>query len=80
MATVDEIINVEGMHCHGCEGLIKDILEEEEGVEFALASHKNGTVEVKYDPALIRIERIKALINQQEGYEVVEKEYKEAEK
>jgi len=71
--TVEEIIKVEGMHCHGCEGRIEGVLEGEEGIDFVKASHKEGNIVVRYDPDMTRIERIKGLINLEEGYKVLEK-------
>jgi copper chaperone len=69
---VENIIRVDGMHCHGCEGLIEDILLDEKGVQSARVSHKKGIVDVEYNPSLISLDRIKELISSQDGYKVVD--------
>lgn len=45
-------MKVEGMHCGGCEGRVKRMLEALEQVERAEASHQNGTVEVTLNAEL----------------------------
>jgi copper chaperone CopZ len=69
---IESIIRVDGMHCHGCEGLIEDILLDEKGVESARVSHRKGTVDVEYNPSVISLDRIKELISSQDGYKVVD--------
>jgi copper chaperone len=61
---------VKGMHCHSCETLIKDSLEEANGVRSAKAFHEKGTVEVDFDESKINDEKIIAVIKN-EGYEVL---------
>ena len=41
-----KVFNVSGMMCPHCEAHVKSALESIEGVESALASHKDGTVTV----------------------------------
>lgn len=60
-------LNVTGMHCHSCELLIKDSLEELEGIKHAEASEKKGKVNVEYDANKVSIEKIKDAIRK-EGY------------
>ena len=55
-------IKVEGMHCTGCEGLVKETVSELEGVSSVKADHKKGTVEVKYEAAKTTVEEIKKKI------------------
>jgi len=62
-------LNVKGLHCSSCEMLIKDSLEETEGVKNAEVSHKNGTVTIDYDEKLIDENKIKDIIKK-EGYKV----------
>lgn len=40
-------LNVEGMHCEGCENRIKNVLKTVEGVKEVEASHKEGKVKVE---------------------------------
>jgi len=63
------ILNVEGMHCSSCEILIKDSLEESNGVNNVEVSHKDGTVNVSFDESKTDEELIKTIIAK-EGYNV----------
>lgn len=50
MATIkEEVINVSGMMCNGCEETVVKAVKGVEGVSEAEASHEKGTVKVKYD-------------------------------
>ena len=60
-------IKVKGMHCRSCETLIKDALEEMDGVSKAEASENEGKVIVHYDQSKIDLDKIKDAINS-EGY------------
>lgn len=40
------ILQVEGMHCSGCENRIENVLKNLEGIQEIHASHEQGTVEV----------------------------------
>ncbi|MAG08459.1 heavy metal transporter [Candidatus Woesearchaeota archaeon] len=62
-------LNVKGMHCSSCEILIKDSLEETEGISNAEVSHKDGTAEVSFDESKTDEELIKTIIAK-EGYNV----------
>jgi copper chaperone CopZ len=42
-------LKVSGMHCPSCEMLVSDELGEIGGVKTVQASHKEGTVKVKYE-------------------------------
>lgn len=44
--TMQKVFNVKGMMCPHCEATVKKALEEIDGVEQAVASHTDGTVEV----------------------------------
>jgi len=63
-------ISVKGMHCHACEMLIVDSLEDTEGVANATASHESSTVDVNFDESKIALTKIKKII-QNEGYVVI---------
>jgi len=62
-----ERIQVQGMHCHGCEMLITMSVKELPGVQSVSASHSDGTVDVEFDEALVSLDEIKAVIAR-EGY------------
>jgi mercuric ion transport protein len=61
-------IQVRGMTCHSCETIIKEEVEELEGVKTCAVSHKKGEAVVEYDEAQIALEKIEKTI-QKEGYE-----------
>ncbi|MBQ6893973.1 MAG: heavy metal translocating P-type ATPase [Clostridia bacterium] len=44
--TMEKIIKIEGMMCPHCEARVKQLLEEIDGVESAVTSHKEGTAVV----------------------------------
>jgi len=62
-------INIEGMHCPSCEMLIKDSLEEFDGVKMVSVSHKTGKATVEFDEKIIDEAKIKKIIKN-EGYKV----------
>jgi copper chaperone len=62
-------LQVSGMSCSGCELLVKDALEELEGVSEATASHLKGTVVVDYDQGMVSIATITSVIEEL-GYKV----------
>ena len=66
---ITKVFNVNGMHCPSCEMLIRDSLEETNGISNAEASHKENKVNVEFDDTKISENRIKEIITK-EGYEV----------
>ena len=64
-------LSVSGMNCSGCEMLIKEALEELDGVLDAQASYSIGRVTVDYDPAKVTFAAITATI-EAEGFKVKE--------
>ena len=40
------ILNVEGMHCEGCETRIQNAVKNIKGVESVIANHNDGTVKI----------------------------------
>ncbi|NTU57437.1 MAG: heavy-metal-associated domain-containing protein [Chlorobiaceae bacterium] len=64
-------IQVSGMRCSGCELLVGEALEEMNGVEKAHASHSAGIVEVDFDPAVVGLDAIKKVIEEQ-GFKVAD--------
>ncbi|MBE5813337.1 MAG: heavy-metal-associated domain-containing protein [Clostridiales bacterium] len=65
---MENIINVEGMMCSGCENRIKNAIKAIPNVVDVIASHTSGTVKVMGDVDIATIkEKISDL-----GFEVVE--------
>lgn len=62
-------LKVKGMHCHSCEILIKDSLEETEGVKEAKLDYKKGIADIEFDEKKVNENKIKAII-ENEGYKV----------
>lgn len=67
---MEKTFKVNGMHCHACETLIKEVLIEK-GVKVVNASHKTGTVSVIFDESRLKEAQIKNAIKS-EGYKIVE--------
>jgi copper chaperone len=64
-------IRTKGMHCKSCEIILKEAIEELNGVNAVKASHDNGAVSVDFDKSKINENIIKKTI-EKEGYEVIE--------
>ncbi len=62
-------LQVSGMRCGGCELLVKEALEEVEGVRAVDASSLRGTVVVDYEPETVGIALIVTVIEEQ-GFKV----------
>ncbi len=62
-------LQVSGMRCGGCELLVKEALEEVEGVREVDASSLRGTVVVDYEPETVSIALITTVIEEQ-GFKV----------
>jgi|TARA_B100002003_G_C13938381_1_gene455533 copper chaperone CopZ len=62
-------IKTTGMHCPSCEMLVKDSLEDEEGVNKANANFKSGIIEVDFDESKTNLNKIKEIIKK-EGYKI----------
>ncbi|MEI8031965.1 MAG: cation transporter [Chlorobiaceae bacterium] len=60
---------VTGMSCGGCELLVREALEELDGVSAAQASHQSGVVSVEYDPQRVSVADLKTAI-EAEGFKV----------
>ena len=58
-------LQVSGMNCSSCELLVKEALEEVEGVREAEASHVKGSVVVDYEPEKVNIATLAAVIEEQ---------------
>ena len=66
--TMENIINVEGMMCSGCENRIQNALKTMSNVSDVIASHSDGTVKVYGE---VDIETVKEKIIDL-GFEVIE--------
>ncbi|MBT3582284.1 heavy-metal-associated domain-containing protein [Candidatus Woesearchaeota archaeon] len=60
-------IITKGMKCHSCEMLVKDALEELNGVDKAEASHETGAIYIDFDNKKTSKEKIIEVIKE-EGY------------
>jgi len=61
--------NVKGMHCKSCELVIKEALEDTNGVEKAEVSLKKGTAHVYFNEETVDEAQLKASIIK-EGYTI----------
>ncbi|MGB7512196.1 MAG: heavy-metal-associated domain-containing protein [Pelodictyon phaeoclathratiforme] len=58
-------LQVNGMHCGGCELLVKEALEEVEGISAAEVSFLKGSVVVEYEPEVVSLALVTAVIEGQ---------------
>lgn len=63
-------IPVEGMRCEGCARTLQLALEQLDGVRDATADFERARVQVRFDPARVDEQRLRARI-QEAGYEPV---------
>ena len=64
-----KIFTVKGMHCSSCELILKERLEETEGINKAEVSHEVEVANVEFDESKISEDAIKKIIKK-EGYVV----------
>ena len=62
-------LEVKGMHCPSCEMLIKDVIEDEEGVKSCTATRSDNSVEIEFEEEQVELDHLKEIIAS-EGYEV----------
>ena len=62
-------LQVSGMNCGSCELLVTEALEDLEGIIAVDASHLKGIVAVDYDPNMVSMPTIAAVIESQ-GFKV----------
>jgi len=60
-------LDVKGMHCSSCEEIIKDSLEETDGITKAEVSNENSNAVIEFDENSITEDKIKEIIIE-EGY------------
>jgi len=63
------VLDVTGMHCESCEKTITEVLNNIEGVEAAKASLEMEKAKVKFEPAVVSTEELKAAL-EEKGYGV----------
>ncbi len=56
--------NIDGMHCDGCAGRIKTVLENAPGVHKAEAAFARGQARIHYNPHVIDQTKLVELIEQ----------------
>ncbi len=64
-----KIFHIKGMHCHSCEILLKDAIEEVAGLRVLRADHEKGEIEVEAKDALL-FSSVPAIVSGN-GYSVV---------
>lgn len=62
-------MKVKGMHCGSCAMLIKESLEDTDGVESADVSYDKSSAKITFDKTKIDENKIKKIITK-EGYKV----------
>jgi copper chaperone CopZ len=55
-------IRIEGMHCDGCAGRVKSLLEKEPGVREADVSHAAGEARVRYNEHSVGPDTLREII------------------
>lgn len=61
-ATGDVELAIEGMHCESCVALVTEVLEDQAGVRSAAVDLGSATAVVRFDPAVIGVEDLRAAI------------------
>ena len=65
-------LSIKGMTCTGCESSVNHALKSKEGVVEAKANYEEGMASVTYDPAAVTVEDLKAVIEEDVGYQVID--------
>lgn len=66
---METTFQVQGMHCRSCEIVLKEVLEEHEGIHSAIVSQQKEMASVIFDNTKVSEEKIKDVIRK-EGYKV----------
>ncbi len=61
-------LSIKGMHCNSCTVLIKDALQETEGVKEAVVDLKKSKATINFDEIKITVDKLIEAIKK-EGYE-----------
>jgi len=67
--SIKKLINIQGMHCGGCESIIEEALTETEGVIDAKADYASAQCSITYDDKKLSLEEIHKVI-ENKGYQV----------
>lgn len=59
---METTIKIEGMHCDGCAGRVKVVLEKEPGVREADVSYQAGEARVKYNEHTVGADKLRQVI------------------
>ena len=62
-------LNIRGMVCGGCANTVSQALLSLPGVSAAEVSHTEATAEIRFDPALVRLDDLKYAV-ERAGYQV----------
>jgi copper chaperone CopZ len=60
-------IKIEGMHCDGCAGRVKRLLEQEPGIREADVSFPAGEARVKHNEHAVSTDRLREIV-ERAGY------------
>jgi copper chaperone CopZ len=60
-------LKIDGMHCDGCTGRVKRVLEREDGVEAADVSLDTGEARVRHAEGAVDAEHLRAVV-ERAGY------------
>lgn len=74
---MEKTIKIEGMHCDGCAGRVRRVLEKEPGVREADVSYEMGEARLKYNEHAVTPDRLRELI-EQAGYSANDGGWREA--
>lgn len=66
---MEATIRIEGMHCDGCAGRVRGVLEREPGIREAHVSHTDGRARVTFNEGVVTTERLAELV-ETAGYTV----------
>ena len=72
MALQELQLKISGMSCGHCEQTVSKALLSLDGVERAVADHRNGTVTVRFDNARVSIGQLQHAVNETEIYAATE--------
>ncbi len=64
------VLEIQGMHCGGCAGTVKALLERQPGVKSAAVTFESGEARVLFDSAKTDERRLMAAI-EESGYQAV---------
>lgn len=57
-------LTIKGMHCKGCEEIVRNVLERQSGVRGCSVSHDNGEARIAFDDDRISAEQLATAISE----------------